>query len=386
MVGNTLDFTLIIVYLVEINKYLPYTNIMWNLAYILPNIQMGMSIGNEYVAFVPDSDERINLIIEHNHFVKAFVKGFTDQFRRPICPTCLIISDKAYKKLNGTDALLSYRNILAISNIIKGYEIALECGRNTHPKFSDYFDFYPIELGKNGQGFITKSPSVLGLDDEPEKFRGQSTPGLAANMYTITEDHNPLFQKLTKIWNETYINRSKKSTLPFYRSLEMAYQASTMPYENRSTIYDYGTKLSLWVSSIEILLHPKNEKVRLSTVIESLGKYHFALPELRNKYYRVRYGKNKKTVSVNFSQKLYKILYDTRNKFLHGEVASIKDLIYSKKKKIIVNHFGPILYKIALSVYLDDLYEIPFEEEPTSWSDYDKFNINQALLNIKRSK
>ena len=210
---------------------------MWNLIYILPNIKMATPIGNEFVALVPCSDERITAITQNKYFDKALVNGFTNQFGSKIQPTCLIISDKAYNKLDKTDALISFRNILAVSCIIKGNEIALEGGNKIYPEFSNYFDFYPIVLSKSGQGFITDSPSLLGLDDRADEFRGQSTPGLAANMYTINEDYNPLFKELSKIWYETYINRKKINTLSLYRSLEMAYQASTMPYENRATIF-----------------------------------------------------------------------------------------------------------------------------------------------------
>ena len=56
---------------------------------------------------------------------------------------------------------------------------------------------------------------------------------------------------------------------------------------------------------------------------------------------------------MNFSQKLYKELYDTRNAFLHGNPVTANRLKpFGKKNAQVITRFAPLLYKVALLNYL----------------------------------
>ncbi|MBL7178728.1 MAG: hypothetical protein ISS65_00765 [Desulfobacterales bacterium] len=291
---------------------------MWIIIFALPDLSLKESLGNENIAIVPHDDSRVIEIVNQSLYAKALVENFEDQFGRKNYPSFLIISDKAPQHLRDIDAIVGFRNIVALSTIIKGHEHSLTSTFVAFPLYSDYFDFYPITITKDDDGFLTQSPSILGYDDERSKFTGQTSPSLAGPGHVRAECTGHLFDQLHKVWQRRYLKKrySEYSTRILFRSLEMAFQASTLPFKNHSTIYDYGASSSLWVSALEILSHPKKGSANLLTVIELMDKYDWLHKDLKRHSYVINYrGKRKQ---VNLSQKLYKELYDTRNAFLHG--------------------------------------------------------------------
>jgi len=142
------------------------------------------------------------------------------------------------------------------------------------------------------------------------------------------------------------------STRALFRSLEMAYQATTMPYKNHSTIYDYGSSASLWVSAFEIISHPGQGKANLLSVLDLLGSYQWNNKVIKKKVYKVKYrGRDHR---VNIAQKLYKELYDTRNDFLHGNPVRPNRLHPFKNTNIPrITMFAPLIYKVALLSFLE---------------------------------
>jgi hypothetical protein len=86
--------------------------------------------------------------------------------------------------------------------------------------------------------------------------------------------NNDLFDPLIALWENYYLNKkSDHSFSNVFRSLQLAFSASKMPTDNFSTVYDYGTKIGLWISSIEILFHPGgNGKIGYKEIIKELNK------------------------------------------------------------------------------------------------------------------
>ncbi len=134
----------------------------------------------------------------------------------------------------------------------------------------------------------------------------------------VAEPDRFISNSLLKIWGRRYIKEklSEWKTITLFRSLEMAYHASAMPSKNNSTIYDYGSRISLWVSSLEILSHPPKEKSNLKTVIDLLENYSWKNRKLKRKSYSIKYRGDK--LKVTLTSKLYKEIYDARNDFLYG--------------------------------------------------------------------
>jgi hypothetical protein len=327
---------------------------MWIILFALPDLNLSESIGNENIAIVPHNDPRIIEITKQSSYAKALVGNFEDQFGRKNYPSLLIVSDIAPQQLRDIDAIVGFRNIVALATIIKGHEHRLTSTFVAFPLYSDFFDFYPITITKDDDGFLTQSPSILGFDDEKRKFRGQTSPSLAGQGYVSAKPIGHLFDQLQKVWQRRYLRKkfNEWSTRTLFRSLEMAYQATTMPFKNHSTIYDFGSSASLWVSAFEILSHPKTGKADLSTVLNLLGKYQWNDKKVK-KSYRIKYRRQK--LSVNIVQKLYKELYDTRNDFLHGNPVKSSRLYPFKNIKVHpITRFAPLIYKVGLLSFLEN--------------------------------
>lgn len=360
---------------------------MWIVLFALPDLSLSESIGNENIAIVSHDDPRIIEITERSSYAKAFVENFEDQFGRKNYPSLLIINDSAPQHLREIDAIVGFRNILALSTIIKGHEHSLTSTFVAYPLYSDYFDFYPITISKNDDGFLTQSPSVLGFDDERRKFRGQTSPSLAGSVHVRARPIENLFNQLQEVWERRYLRKrlNEWSTQTLFRSLEMAYQASSMPFKNYSTVYDYGASSSLWVSAFEILSHPKKGRASLLTVLELIGKYDWLHRDQKRRAYVINYGGQRR--HVNLSQKLYKELYDTRNAFLHGDPVTPNRLKpFRIKKAQPITRFAPLLYKIALQNYLaqfkDRRLKVDWQKEYIQRS-FNERSLSEALLKAK---
>ena len=119
---------------------------MWILLFALPDLNLSESIGNENIAIVPHDDSRVVEITNQSSYAKALVENFEDQFGRKNYPSLLIISDTAPQHLRDIDAIVGFRNIVALATIIKGHAHSLTSTFVAFPLYSDFFDFYPITI------------------------------------------------------------------------------------------------------------------------------------------------------------------------------------------------------------------------------------------------
>jgi len=326
----------------------------WEIIFLLPNLGLRESVGNENIAIVSNNDPRVIKITSLDKTSKSLVENFEDQFGRKRYPTLLLINRNASDFLREKDTIVGFRNVFALSSIIKGHEHSLTSDFVACPLFSDYFNFYPITINRSNSGFITSTPSVLGFNDKVQSFQGQTSPGLANSEHINARADEQLFVLLEKAWERRFIKRrlGEWQTRILFRSLEMAYQATAMPFKNYSTIYDLGSSACLWVSAFEILSHPRTEKVNLLSVLDLLGKHEWNDTKLKRKAYKIGYGGI--DVKYNLVQKLYKELYDTRNDFLHGNPVRPNRLHPFRNKKIQpITRFAPLVYKVALLSFLD---------------------------------
>ena len=138
---------------------------------------------------------------------------------------------------------------------------------------------------------------------------------------------------------------------PFLRSLQVAYQASTIFFENNALESDIGTRIGLWVSAFEILVHT-GDISGVMNVIELLGKFCYQKEELKDKTYTY------KNLSITLPQMIYSQLYASRNAFFHGNpIEDIHRYPFGNRSGNSFLIFAPLLYKIAL---ITQLYEISF--------------------------
>jgi hypothetical protein len=342
----------------------------WLFVALLHNLSIHEPVENGYVAIVPDTDDRAISLIKASPALRRLVSNFTDQFGRSASPSLMIVHPKATKKLLAQDALIGFRNTIAICSIIQAWEEALIRKQSLNVlKYSNYFDLYPITVGKDGDALIIRSPSILGLD-EPEEFVGQTSPELATSYRVNAFYDQELVKAILLVWKDRFIKRRVRNwrSLVLFRSLEMAYHASTIPFENSSTIYDYGAKIALWVSAFEVLVRSRTEKADLSKVLHLLSTPKFYVPSLNKKLYTIKLRGEKRR--CNLPQKLYYTLYATRNDFIHGNPVGIRNLfIKGSAKYHPLTAAAPIIYKLALQSFLN----IPKLE---NLADYEIYEIN----------
>jgi len=252
-------------------------------------------------------------------------------------------------------ALVSFRNIVAISTIIKGIAGVRPDGNVFAPLFSDFFDFYPVKLSSD-DGLLTNTPAIQSYMSKSTKFVGMPAPYLPRLSKMNWDIDTNIYKNMISIWDSRYVinNKDDKYSRKLFRSLEMAYHATSAPIKNDSTLFDYGTAISLWVSALETLSHPDNKKVNQESVMNLLERYSWRDKRLRNKWYKVKFGKNK-VRKVNLIQRLYNDLYNARNDFLHGNAVKQNKLYPSIRKKISsLPNLAPVLYRTALHVYLNE--------------------------------
>ena len=177
----------------------------WELIFLLPNLGFRDSVGNKDIAIVPADDPRAVEIASSNELAATIIQGFEDQFRRKVYPSLLLININGPDTLRDIDTIVSFRNIFALTSIIKGYERSVKLSSLVSPIYSDYFDFYPISISRKNDGFITSSPAILGFDDETQLFRGHISAGLPNPDYIYARPDNQLFVLLERAWERRYI-------------------------------------------------------------------------------------------------------------------------------------------------------------------------------------
>ncbi len=219
----------------------------WSFLALLHNLSLDESVDGKYLAIVPDDDSRAMPLINTSPALMRLVTRFSDQFGRRTSPSLMLVHPKAPKRIIRQDAVIGFRNAIAICSIIQGWEDSLVRRQSLNVlKYSNYFDLYPISIGKDGDSMIIRSPSILGMDD-PEDFTGQISPELASTHREKSFYDTKLLKAILRVWEERFLNYGLKdwSSRVLFRSLEMAFHASTIPFENSSTIYDYGAKIAL---------------------------------------------------------------------------------------------------------------------------------------------
>lgn len=322
----------------------------WEVVFVMPNLSLRDNFESDLVAIVPCSDKRVQTCMEKSSGTKKLVNGFLDCRGKKIEPSVLIVVRDSTMTL---EALVGFRNIVALSTILPGYSNVDSDSSPLGPMYSDFFDFYPMTVGKT-EGLITITPALHSLNSADTPFAGMPAPHLPRLSLLSFNVDKILNKTLLAMWHKRFVLSAIddwKSRVLF-RSLEMAYHALSTPVKNQSTLYDYGVNMSLWVSSLEILAHPKKGDVNQTVVMELLSKYEWRSKDLNNRRYRARLS-SKSRISVNLIERLYKQMYDARNMFLHGNQVTEKIMYpFGNKGLLPITHLAPIVYRTGLYAFL----------------------------------
>jgi len=263
-------------------------NLEWELIYVLPNLELEEPFESEYMAIVPFNDKRLKKIRSINQPQRKLLTGFRTITGKRVKPTALIWRTEAPKSVKRSEAVVAFRNSLAISCLLYNCAISANSNNLHGPIFSDHFDFSPVTIGRGG-GFHISSPAIEAYGPKLVKFLGLTYPHLPHYRLLKTKPDKFLAKKIVDKWRERFVSPAQDSwdTRLLFRSLEVAYQAMVMPFHNYSSLFEYGTNLAVWISTLEILFHKKpGDSVNLRMVCDHLGRHKWGLKRLRGKRFK----------------------------------------------------------------------------------------------------
>jgi hypothetical protein len=357
----------------------------WELIFAMPNLCLDESFDSDYLAIVKFDDERLKKIVQREKMAEKLLSNFKTETGKQVKPSALICRKDAPQSIKTMEAVVAFRNALAISSLIHSFARSINSDNVFEPTCSDHFDFFPYTLNKEGNGLIVSTPATIGLWPRVNRFFGQTYPHIPVfDIFRAIPDKT-LAEKILKQWRIRYISPKIDSLLSrlIFRSIEIAYQALLSPYRH-SSLYEYGAHLSLWTSAFEILARKENQRAKVvgyKNVLSLLGKYRWQLKKLDEKRFRIYY--DKKAPKGNLAQKLYKELYDARNDFFHGNPVTESRLFpFRNKSRPLLPHLAPAIYWTALTVFLPPLYKLKKEEKlrvaiRESW---DRLTYMEAIL------
>lgn len=370
----------------------------WKFCLLLHDLELKVAFDSEFMAIVPNNDVRISQIIAAEPSVAPLIRNFTDQEGKPKCPCALIVREDAPKQIGSLEAVVSFRNIFALSCLLYAWPRTIGRLNVFFPLWSDFFDFYPTRPSKDAQFLHTLSPAIDG-GCLPLNFKGQVSPKLPSDKgYLGFQPDDKILPLLIGEWKKEFAepNSHTRKRLVLFRSLEMAYQAASLPSNSRYTIYDFGSRIALWISAFEVLIHPgrkkpgkKREQANFEKVASLLRRATWRDAQLRRRAYLISIERHKPKERVNLILKLYRELYDARNDFLHGNrVARNRLFCFQNERRRSLIEIAPVIYKVALSCHFGqfDHTKANKNAQPNYKEHFEQCALENALLATRQDR
>jgi hypothetical protein len=318
----------------------------WLPVFALPNLALDKAIETTVAALVPSHDTRVKGLREKHSSFNQFLRRFSDSFGVRFEPALILLKADAPKMFFDIGALSSFRNLIALSAIMKNRALEIRHPHRHGAVFGEAFAFYPWMLDRHYEHLIGQTPALLGMH-QVCKLKAQSSPALSRPRVTVSSLDAPILQDLLRRWEYHYgAEKPDWHDVKIFRSLNMAYHASLMPAVSDTTFLDIGRLICLWVSALEILVHPGGtEKVNRKDVINHIDQAHWERSVLNERRYTVR-GESvaKRTLAAWLCDRLY----ECRNDFLHGNPVDRNSIRLPNTKRSIFQYAAP-LYRIALA-------------------------------------
>lgn len=347
---------------------------VWHVTHALPNLQgLKSSVSSTNLAIAPYSDQRVQLAMGASPAARKLLEGFTNIDGDKILPSALLMRDSAPSRCHSAEAVVAFRNCAALSCILAGWPQVTSGGAPMDLLWSDHFELYPVVPGRE-EYLIVAGPALVSYRTPGAPFHGQVHPYVAGNLMVPYFDQAVL-RPLIELWESEFVTPGLETERGqrVFRSLQMAYHATAVPIRNLASVYDWGTAIGLWISAFEILVHPGNRSVRLSDVLESIGRIDWVTGRLRKRHFSA--GSNK-AMRVCLPQRLYYELYSGRNAFLHGNPIAPSMLYpFGREDAPPLTQIAPVLYRLLLISLLGK--RPAAEGDPDSGGDYLKRLISQ---------
>lgn len=318
----------------------------WELMLIMPDLQLSSAVDVEYMAIAPYEDERVQSIIADSAEAKKLLTGFSDYKGDSVEPPALILRKDAPDSTKSLEAAVALRNTLALSTVLYSTD------GNFAPVYSDSFDFYPVRPASS-KGFFISNPALLSHIGPDTPFTGITNPAIPSSTPLLPNSGLDVFiyHPLLHFWQQRFVSPGKDSLFSrtLFRSLQVAYHASSSPVKNQSSIHDFGISAAHWINALEILAHPhSDEGVNKWKVIRLVGSYRWQNWKLNANWYKI--GDSKGTII----QRVCHRLYSARNDFIHGNKVNAVDLrsLPYRPQAPSLPRLAPVIYRTALFQYL----------------------------------
>ncbi len=229
--------------------------------------------------------------------------------------------------------------------------------------WSDFFDFHPIGPTADGKDLMSLDSIVLAFDPVG-KYRFQPSPMILNPTHFRVVHDEALWPLLARAWRLRFSLRSHRGLLRrLFRALEIAFHACRFPTDGIMTLHDVGTRIALWISAFEVLLHPgKAGRVDEPHVLRFIEKMAWTDTALRRPRGRISLQKGKLSFKATLAMRLYHAAYRARNDFTHGNEVAVSKLMFGSGEKKRLDYVLPVLFGSVLVAWLK-------EQLPSCWVD-----------------
>ncbi len=319
----------------------------WQPLVVLPNINVQHVVETRHAALVNLSHDRIRTLWKQYPALEYFLTGFKNAFGRQEFPSVLMMPDGAPETFRTSRAVSAFRDLIALSVIPWNRANAiLRRGPGWEPVFGDSFDFYPWMLGKDYRMMIAFTPAAFSMDD-PKDFAGQNSPGVPS--YPLDYVDEPLVEELLRRWEKRFgVEEPQWEDRALFRSLNMAFEATRMPFITAGTSYDTGRLVALWVSAFEILTHQGSGMIGKYDVLALL----LGLPAGH------KFELKQRHTCPTLHQWALETIYAARDDYLHGNPVA-DDRLKLPGTDYDLSAYSSLLYRVLLAQFLNLQLPLP---------------------------
>lgn len=331
----------------------------WEVAFVLPNVQVYQPIETTHMALVPFAYPRVQELRAQHPVLDRYLAKFTDAVGEKVEPSVLMHRYPSPKTTRTPDAFSGFRDLLALSVVpISRARGLTQRARPPAIHYSNYFDPFPWFVTNDYRAILLATPSVTHFN-EIGKFRGHTHADLFTHQLSDFEVDHVLLKRLIEEWRLRFaVKKPSTDSVALFRSLNMAAQASRMPASTGVTLFDVGRLMILWSSAFEILVNPGqgHDNRQLGRIYDRLEAAEGVTPFARRRIYSVYGSPGQKRRAACW---LYSLIHKLRNDFVHGNPVDRKKIVLPGTKAPLWMHVAP-LYRLMLTAHLDLSFKKPY--------------------------
>lgn len=340
--------------------------------------------GAEEIMVVSGEDALLHIPSSLTEPARRILNSFRAIDGRPYLPAALLVAGNSnHQSVLPHELIIAFRNTVSLSITLRARAERTTSLNTPEGYWSNTFEIHPISITANGsvvnygEGTIAAfaADSTINLTHSPEI--GVAGSRLHSDAY--------LRRALSGVWKEVLAGNGEDPLhRGIFRSMRMAYHASSIHTHNVRSLEDYGVSVAHWVSALETLIWHCNSNSSHRDVHDVLGGYRWASAQLCSPQYKCRM--NRTEVEGNAVQYLASFLYQTRNAFLHGNPVG-HDLLKPPElgESAWLPQIAAVVYRTALCAILErhwpqaQLKDWESLSEPNADEYFAEYPYSQAL-------